>query len=69
MLSGKFWKHLLLKLSAASTLLLQAFQGKGAVKRNRHQLHQNRDSDSACAGAGVQGEEQEDKGDPAHLSC
>ena len=32
MLSGKFWKHLLLKLSAASTLLLQAFQGKGAVK-------------------------------------
>ena len=47
MLSGEFWKHLLLKLSAASTLLLQAFQGKGAVKRNRHQLYQNRD----CGGS------------------
>ena len=30
--SGEFWEHLLLKLCAASTLLLQAVQGKGAVK-------------------------------------
>ena len=29
--SGEFWEHLLFKLGAASALLLQAFQGKGAV--------------------------------------
>ena len=46
MLSGEFWKHLLLKLSAASTLLLQAFQGKGAETRTRHQSkYQNGDCD------------------------
>ena len=32
MFAGEFWEHLLLKLCAASTLLLQAVQGKGAVK-------------------------------------
>ena len=32
MFAGEFWEHMLLKLCAASTLLLQAVQGKGAVK-------------------------------------